>query len=145
MDSTVRNAKMLIMHSEGMTYQEIADEFGITRQRAQQAVSALYRRNGGNVRFKKSVESIVYPKIREYFCNNPKMTYTGFCRRAFGRTDHNFVCKIERAFRGYGARFTVVQINQICAEIGKPFEEVFARNDAEEDKAQSRTISSECE
>lgn len=129
MDTTVRNAKMLVMHAEGMTYQGIGDTFGISRQRAEQIISQQYRKTGERRRRVTDLDKIVYPAVREYFEENVRVGYTSFSKKVFGYYNVNSSKKLIRLFQGREALMTVTQIKQICAEIGKPFEEVFARDD----------------
>lgn len=46
MNKTIRNAKMVVMYSEGMTYQEIGDKFGMSRQGAEQIIANEFSKQG---------------------------------------------------------------------------------------------------
>lgn len=129
MDNVVRNAKMVVLYSEGMTYQEIGDKFGVSKQRTEQIIADQYSRTGERRRRKTDLDLIVYPVIRTYFLENERVGYASFCRKAFGHYNSPLAHKIARFFKGENVLLTITQIKGICTEVGKPFEEVFARED----------------
>lgn len=129
MNKTIRNAKMVVMYSEGMTYQEIGDKFGMSRQGAEQIIANEFSRQGERRRRATDLDKIVYPEVRKFFEDNPHIGYSSFVRCMLGHADNSEKRKIVDLFRGEKRFFTVEQIQKICEVIGKPFEEVFARED----------------
>ena len=126
----MKEKEMLQMRIDGATYQEIADAYGITRQRAYQIIASyldglqkLTRGRGF------PCEDIVYEGMFEYFSANERESLTSFAHKVLGSrgggtaTMRNFLTGRNES------HFTIAQIKRMCEIVGKPFEETFKERD----------------
>lgn len=120
--------EMYEMRISGATYQEIADESGISKQAVHDALSRYIRRLTSGIRgHRLCLFGIKYKAIREYFANNVYESINTFAKKTDVQpaTMKNFLTGKSES------RFTIPQIKQICEIVGKPFEEVFGGDDDE--------------
>ena len=117
------------MKMDGATYQEIAENCGISRQAVHQKIGHYVTELTRDKRGKKlNLESIKYDAFREYFEKNEKETATSFTQKVFGGecASSDRCGKLIYFMTGkHESFFTVRQIKRMCEIIGKPFEEVF--------------------
>lgn len=114
-----RLAEMQDMRKRHFTYHDIAEHFGISRQRVYQILKKSRKRNTNA-----NIEEIVYEGIYQLFINDPTMSYTKFSRILTGGERYP-VPKIIGFLKGADTFLQISEIKNICAYIGKPFEEVF--------------------
>jgi predicted transcriptional regulator len=125
--------EMLMMRMNGATYQEIADECGVSRQNVNERIHRYTKRLTSGVRgYGFSLYDIRFKAIREHFEKNPKETVSSFSRATgvLPQTMRNFLTGTYESF------FTVHQIRRMCEIVGKPFEEIFggAEDESETDR-----------
>lgn len=74
------------MREEGMSYREIADVFGVSRQRIQQVLKKgiAYDR-----KYAADIEKIPYEGIYNYMVENPKVTFPALSMILFGTSNKN--------------------------------------------------------
>lgn len=133
---TTKEAKeMLLMRLNGMTFQQIADKCGVSRQRAYQSVMAYTDRiakgKRGRVFF---YEEIIFESIREHFEKKEEETITSFAVAVFGENSKKTTTMRTFLKGETDSRFTISQIKRICEICGKPFEEVFKEIEVSDDE-----------
>lgn len=127
MDNESRRNEMRKLRENGCTLQEIADKFGISKQRVAVIIKDVRYSNA-------DIEKIAFKGIYELFVNDKTMTFIKFARFAINETGNTSVCRatrerLKRFIFGVDAHLTLTQINNILKLCGKPFEEVFALRD----------------
>ena len=115
------------LRENGCTLQEIADKFGISKQRVAVIIKDVRYSNA-------DIEKIVFKGVYELFVNDKTMTFIKFARFAINEKGAASTCratveKFKRFVKGADAHVTLTQINNILKLCGKPFEEVFALRD----------------
>ena len=117
----VRRRAILVMRDNGMTYDEIGEVLGISRQRAHQ-IAAGRRKGVGDHFHKGAVEKIPYIGLREWLLEN-RVTITELTR----------LCGV-RALKLTGKHSLRKRTVERLLEItGLSFEECFRRDDHETD------------
>lgn len=76
--NTFRYDKMRELRNQGWSYEQIGKHYGISRQRAHQILTGQTGANSREVMIMKCK----YPRIREYFYNNPTQSINGVCETA---------------------------------------------------------------
>lgn len=115
------------MRLEGATFQEIADEVGVSKQCVNKIFNKQYRRLKGMRGYGFRVDSIVYKGIYEHFKDNPFETISSFTEKIYG-----YVGNKPQTIKGLitGKRETLLaipRIQKMCEITGKTFEELFER------------------
>ena len=87
--------RMIDMKNEGKTYQAIADEFGISKQRVQQLIGTRDARYFRHI--KKT--ACIYKGIRTYL-NDNKISVAEFVRRVYGCYHPVYMSRIMSKLRG---------------------------------------------
>lgn len=125
--------KMQVMRKEGYTFQEIGDEFGVSKQDAHQILNSAKTRYVRNSRIR---SQIVYKGVFEYFTANPKMNFTAFSRSVYCTdcVDYRRVVGLTRFLRGENVSFPLWVYKRICDVCGGTFEEVFERREEVDDE-----------
>jgi predicted DNA-binding protein YlxM (UPF0122 family) len=115
------------MHLDGVTYQEIADAAGISRQAVHQTITGLLNTLAHHKRGRDFYYSnIKYKGIYEYFANNQNATFTSFVKAVAENNSSKKAPTIKNFLTGkHDSRFTIDQIKRMCKVCGKSFEEVF--------------------
>lgn len=111
--------KMLL---EGYNYAEIADHFGVTRQRIQQyyTCSKHYRRNK-----EKYENAIVFPNLKKWFLEH-NMNYRAFAAKCFPERDiYTATTKVRSILVGQCVYFTLDQLYAMSKLTGMTVEEMF--------------------
>lgn len=88
--------QMLDMKNDGKTYQEIADEFGVSKQRIQQMLST------GDARYFRYIKktTCVYKGIRKYM-NDNKISVAELVRRVYGYYHPKNLATIRNKLNGH--------------------------------------------
>ncbi len=107
------------MKQEGKTYQQIADKFGVSKQRVYHILGKLGRRY-----FKAIEEKVVaYKGIRDWL-NENKISFSEFCRLIYG-----YYCpELYQRTKGYLSKTHQIKIDiikKILDITGLTFEEAF--------------------
>lgn len=112
-------AQMLI---DGCNYQQIADEFGITRQ----SVNFHFTKGRGRVRNPNARRPIVYAGIKRFVDENP-LSMRQIALRIFPDGDSPArYYKFANIATGRTQGVRIKDIFTICRYMGMPFEEAFA-------------------
>ena len=111
---------MCELRNNGYTYQAIADQYGITRQRVHAIISKRSRK------ITTDIDKIVYDGIYKLFVNDPQMTYRRFAAAMNGLSESGFSNSyVEHAcnviFGRHESRLTIRQIENICRLCGMSF------------------------
>lgn len=113
-----RNEKIRKMRQAGMSHGEIAEVFGISRQRVQQiAGSGCYFRPVNE-------HDCIYKGIRDWM-NEKRYSVTYLVRLVYGDTHAVLRSRIVAVLRG--SNCTKKMIDQILAATGLTYEEAFGR------------------
>lgn len=122
----MRVEEMARMKNNGATYKEIADFYGLSKQRVYQLLHSVSTTN--NPRGKHlEIQNIKYKGAYEYFRTHPHKSISSFSKAVFGYTDKSTTEKLRRLFyKTRTVHLSVEQFKKICEIIGKPFEEVFS-------------------
>lgn len=76
----LRTAEMDKLKREGKTYEEIAQQFGISRQRVFQILGKMDKRYFKPI----SKKCVFYPGLRNWM-NENRISFTELCRRVYGK------------------------------------------------------------
>lgn len=115
--------QMLLWREQGLTYQEIADRCGISKQRVHQIIGVVRKNNV-------DIESIVYKGIYDYMKENSKITYSTLYSKISGGNSSENAIKNFRVFLHNSAdegKLNIKQIKRLIKLTGKSFEELFER------------------
>lgn len=110
------------LRSQGMTYSEIGEVLGVTRQYVHQLIGP--KRKGD-----KFYNQIPYTGWYEIFRDNPDLTVPGFVIDCFGTNSRALIAKIGRMLGGKNVALSLFQIRKILSYTGKTWEELFEKRD----------------
>ena len=116
--------EMLALRERGLTYQEIADIYHITRQRVHQIIGKENVRKS-NV----DIERIVYKGVYEFMRDDPDISYTSLLRAFATNISKDDNRKFARFLqdKSDSGKLTIGQIKRLIKFTGKSFEELFER------------------
>lgn len=124
-ESLERRDKMVAMRQEGKTLQQIADEFGVTRQ-------LVYNIVGGSTDrahcYYVTEDQCIYPNIRKYI-NDRGISVTGFTRMVYGTYSTKMYTTLRRVL--LGSNCTKYIIDKILQTTGLPYEVAFSEEEVE--------------
>lgn len=115
--------QMLLWREQGLTYQEIADRCGISKQRVHQIIGRVRKNNV-------DIESIVYKGVYDYMKENSQITYSTLYSKISGGNCSKNAIKNFRVFLHNSAdegKLNIKQIKRLIKLTGKSFEELFER------------------
>lgn len=119
----------LCLRNEGLTFREIGERYGCTKQ----AVENLLKRNGvGTRKNGKIFANIPYAGLYKFFAENRKMSVAGFSYAVFGKNINTQKCnhaKARRLLEGRNETLTLNNIRRMLALTGMTFEELFAERE----------------
>lgn len=119
--------EMVQMRESGMTYQQIADEFKVTKQWVNYILTHYYRGLKGQRGKGFDIEKIVYKGIYEHFKKNLFESVTSFTDKVYEK-GHNKVRFIADFITGKSnSHLSIPQIQRMCEITGTTFEECFER------------------
>lgn len=112
--ATERTRRMVEMHAQGATLQEIGDAFGISRQRVYQMISPHIH---------KTAERCIFPGLRRWMLHN--------CSPRELRQEAGIGCSMAAFYHKLKGRnqFTMSEIKAIMEYTGEPFEALFGEVD----------------
>jgi hypothetical protein len=120
--------EMFLMYRDGMTCQQIADEFHVARQWVNYILTRYYGTKGMRGRGF-DIQTIVYKGIYEHFKNNQYESLTSFTDKVYEK-GHNKVRFIADFITGKSnSHLSIPQIQRMCEITGTTFEECFERRD----------------
>lgn len=114
MASISRTLEMVQMRKDGHTLEEIAQAYGISRQRVYQIIGHTFRGD---------FDKIKRVHLRKFF-KETEMSIRKFTALVLGDCKENHYLKIRRFLEGYDAHFTFLQIIKMCEITGLSFEEL---------------------
>lgn len=125
--------EMYEMHfNDGLSFTDIADKCGISKQAVQQDVKryALYISGKRGRRF--NINTIVYQGIYDYFLDHPQETLLSLTKKLKINDQNGFV-NFRRFITGQNdVKVKISLIKKVCDVICKPFEEVFVERRTED-------------
>lgn len=117
----VDREKAAEMRRDGMTYAEIGEYFGVSRQRIEQCLK-------GRVKTRKcstDMERIPYEGLYNWLMDNPKVTYPTFARLVFGTCNTNTTNKIQNLLHGRNVLIGKRSYDRMMAVTGMTYEQLF--------------------
>lgn len=110
------------MRNEGMTQQEIADVFGVSRQRIQQVLrkSIVYNR-----KYAADIEKIPYEGLYNYMVAHPSVTFPALAAILFGSSGKNENAVARSLAFGKNCRIGKRSYDRLMAETGMTYEQLF--------------------
>ena len=115
-----REQRMVEMRMNGATYLQIAEAFGITKQRVQQIVG---KRRGNNFR-PFTEERCVYPILREWL-NDNKISLAELCRMCRGNASSSNLSELRVVLRGESKWVTKPTIDKLINATWLTYEKLF--------------------
>ena len=118
--------QMVQMRLEGYTYQEIADELGVSRQCVHEKLTKYDKKLLGMRGKGFDINTIIYKGFYEHFRDDDYESLTSFVHKVSG--NHNRPLSKFRNFltgEHKDARFSVPQIKRMMEVTGKSFDELF--------------------
>ena len=118
------------MAAEGMTWQEMAEVFGLSRQRVQQAAAArgIRKRRDGKI-----YEQIPYKGLYALFQTDRHMSVSRFAGLVFGWSGNANNEKTRNLLKGREVSLKIMHIRRICRLCGMSFEETFEPREVDAD------------
>lgn len=115
-----RTAKQ--MRDDGMSYQEIAEVFGVSRQRIHQVLKsgAVYTR-----KYAADIETIPYEGIYKFMVENPKVTFSALAVIMFGYSGNTASNMARRFVRGDNTKVGKRTYDRLIAATGMTYEQLF--------------------
>lgn len=125
-ESKDRSLEMIKMRLYGFTYQEIAEKFGVTRQRVQQIVAEFTGKE--RTARQSSLDRCIYPNIRKWMLDNniSMIKLSKMCGLA-----ETHIGAVRTKLNGE-REFKISEIKAILKESGKTFEYMFFTENKEE-------------
>ena len=117
---------MVQMRLEGYTYQEIADELGVSRQCVHEKLTKYDKKLLGMRGKGFDINTIIYKGFYEHFRDDDYESLTSFAHKVSGNANHP-LSKLRNFLTGEhkDARFSVPQIKRMMEVTGKSFDELF--------------------
>ncbi len=115
-----RKTQMLKLISEGLTYEEISQKFGVTKQRVYAICGGRRERRAVNI----TEAQCVYPNLREYMIKN-KCSITELTRALYGDSHATCISMVRFLLQGGNSRKKL--IDGILALTGMTYEKAFER------------------
>lgn len=113
---TIENIKR--MRSYGMTYQQIGDYYGVSKQYVNQLCPAIR---------KYDIEKIKYKPFYDLFCETPDLTVSRIAKMIFGKSFHSDIEKTRRFLRGDNILLSLKQIDNIEEIIQMPIKDMLTQ------------------
>lgn len=122
--------EMIEMKKRGATYQEIAKEIGVSKQRVHQMLITYDKHLKGIRGHGFDIDTIVFKGIYEHFKKDLYESPSSFTLKVMGNDAKNSLPKVRGFITGKSeSRFTIRQLQRICEITGMSFEECFERRD----------------
>lgn len=120
--------EMIALRKAGKKYREIADTFGVSKQRVYEIIRDTCGYDDRTRKYTVDIENIAYEGIYELFVNDRKMTITKLTRIIFDlkKPNNSHKERVRRLIFNLGEpKLTIRNIRNICDYTGKPFEYLF--------------------
>ena len=114
-----------------MTYREIADVFGVSRQRIQQVLKKgiVYKR-----KYAADIEKIPYEGIYKFMVENPRVTFSALAVILFGYSGNARVNMARRFVCGDNSKIGKRSYDRLIAATGMTYEQLFKLRDGFEEE-----------
>lgn len=115
------------LRKDGKTYEEIAQEMGVTKQAVYSAL-----KNAGRIRrrYETIFEECPYVGLRKFLLENKKLKIYGIARGIFGGVSQKEMAKVHRILRGDDVLVTFRNIKNLETMTGMGFDELFATEES---------------
>lgn len=123
----IRKERMIELRKQGMTYEEIAKEVGMSRQRVYQIIGGNYRRHR---KFKE--DEIVYAGLRNWM-NEHDMGWAQLVRSIYGYYHPELYVRVKSVMSGKNCRKDY--IDRVLFATGLTYEQAFGG--ANDDKSET--------
>lgn len=128
-NTTKRNSEIIEMYQAGHTYEEIAQKYDITRQRAHSIVyNYLYTVEGP--KWKSQARKIIYPNIKKWVLDNNFPIYR---LSELIKPGENYSTTLTKFLTNGKARMDMKTVKILLEKIGMTFEEAFYIPEQDED------------
>ncbi|MGN0557882.1 MAG: hypothetical protein ACI4IS_00325 [Acutalibacteraceae bacterium] len=128
-------AHYIVLREQGMTYQAIADIYGVTKQSVEELIKKAELQIGNNERIRKNnanIEKIAYKGVYDLFANDTSMTVSKLTRICNGTSNKSSVSKFQRFIEGgESVTITINQIKNLIKFSGMSFEQLFEPRESE--------------
>ena len=123
--------EMFRRNKDGETLQQIADDYGISKQAVASLIKNYHRKIDGYRGSTFHIDDIPFQGIYNYFLAHKEESISSFCRKVYGKSESGpFVAKMRNFLRGeHDVRFSIPTISKICQVVGMSFEEAFQRRE----------------
>ena len=124
--NTERALDMATKWKSGMTHKQIADIYGVSTSCVAETIKRYNLKQSLDTRGRKlDLNKIKYKHIYNHFKKNVDETCTSLTRKVYGHAQRYAIQNMANFLYGkHEVKFTVEQIRNLCATIGKPFEEL---------------------
>lgn len=110
------------LRSEGKSYAEIAEVFGVSRQRIQQV---LKKKVVYNRKYAAEIERIPYEGLYRFMVENPKVTYPALANILFGKSDRQKNETARNFAHGMSSKIPKRGYDNLIARSGMSYEQLF--------------------
>ena len=121
----MKMSEMIEKRKKGATYQEIADDVGLSKQRVNKIVTEHAPELKGMRGNRFDIERIIYKGIYDYFKSHPYESLSSFVGKIYGYTGNEISTIRDFITGAHTSRLTIERIRKICEITGKTFEELF--------------------
>ena len=135
-----RVAEYIVLHNQGETYEEIGEQFGVTKQEVSRAIKVLESKLNASSRKKYDIEKIVYRGFYIFFECVDSVTVNKFAKELFGGNSRTAYNKFDRLLKGQNVHLTISTCERMIKMTGMPFEELFELRDGYEYSQNMRVV-----
>ena len=118
-----QKAKMIEMKESGLTFVEIGEAFGISKQRVYQLIGGQFRKHFNKI----TPKDCIYPNMRKWM-NDNQISRSELTRRMFGDRHGVHYTWVSSFLKGTGRDVRKSTIDKYIAVTGLTYEELFARD-----------------
>lgn len=114
------------LRKAGKTYEEIAEEIGVTKQAVHQALKSKGRLRR---RYESIFEECPYIGLRNFLLENKYVKISGLSQNIFGHSEPKAMAKVNRLLRGDDVQMSVRNIRSLEKFTGMTFDKLFEVED----------------
>lgn len=119
-ESIERKEWMLRLYEAGLTYQEIGDAAGISKQRVFHIIGKSNRERFRTI----TKEQCAFEGLRQYL-NENRISFVALTREMYGEFQSDSYNSLKHALKTKDGHLTMPKINRILAATGLTYEEAF--------------------
>ena len=119
------------MRRNGMTYKAIGEVFGVTRQRAHQALKPENNKRKYNT----DIEKIPYEGLYNWLVENPKVGFSTLANIMFGGSGNTRNNLVRNFCLGRNSRISKKAYDRLLAKTGMTYEQLFKLREGYKEEA----------